>query len=223
MRRKEQESRPEPSSKERNAVRDYWTGLKARSGQHERDLAARWPSRDAKVNTHFRQLDDGRLIFYPVGALGRRGFIVTTAEQEASLRRRVREWGVGANVLALGLLFAFLMDRFANHTWLYVAGIIGYGILVWGSGHAMAWPITRHMERGDIANSPIEHWRALGRTSHPFWLILYASYGPMLIGACSYGYSLSHDWTSIAFAVMSTAFVLPAWVALISWWKSRNA
>lgn len=130
------------------------------------------------VNAHFRVLEDGRKIFYPLGIFGRRGFVVSSTEQESLLR--VRAHGVRRagglfillnflGLIAIGILFD-LSQRFA--LWLYC----GY-VLALLAGLCMHLThrfrsITNMMRSFSVRNSPIVYWRSEGQDLTRFQLVL---------------------------------------------------
>ena len=201
-----------------------WTGLRIRRERHERESASGWVWQDAVSNAHFRRLEDGQLLFYPAGAFGLRGYIVGTSEQEALLRARAREWRHGLTLL--GLLLYVLMSKgiVQDLSWTYAASVAGWWILLLAVEHVIFLPITRHMDRADVANSPVSYWRSLGRSCHPLVLVGQAVFGVIMTGGFFYAFTLQYNWILVAGAILAVATLLvPALIALHSWWTIRNA
>ena len=74
-------------------------GMRARSERRYRESMLERSFRNTATNAHFRILEDGKSIFYPQGAFGQCGFIISSAEQEMLLRRSRRKYQSGLRIL----------------------------------------------------------------------------------------------------------------------------
>ncbi|MFC2095608.1 hypothetical protein ACFLSW_04135 [Candidatus Bipolaricaulota bacterium] len=133
--------------------------------------------RSPDVNAHFRQLDDGRTLFYPLGIFGRRGFVVASTEQEALLRANVSGARKrGAAVLLLNFLGMIAIGVFTPSLrlvpWPYAVYVGALLAARWLFLRFYSRHLTEGMESANMRNSPIVYWRSEGRTMSPPQLIL---------------------------------------------------
>ena len=175
----------------------------------------------------FRTLEDGRTIFYPAGVLGRRGYLVASDEQRILLRERLTEGRKArriACVVVLPLIWIPLVygvELVDWPIWLLLPLLAGTALLDWGWLHLSQLRITRTMERVRIPNTPIVHWRAMGRRTHPAVLFLRGVLLACFVGA---GLFLTvRDWRATGIAVFGTLGVgglVPITIALHGWWSA---
>ncbi|MBU0595206.1 hypothetical protein KJ567_00775 [Candidatus Bipolaricaulota bacterium] len=174
---------------------------------------------DTIVNSHFRTLDGGTLVFYPYGAFGRCGYVVESERQEASLRRRARR--LGRLSYALYLVAAFVAARFVPQIdWPVFLLIMAIGwVPDWMTARLAFWSLTRRMERATGANSPMAYWRNMGRTMHPALLALFGIFGLLMAAAGFLIYALDRDAIGLLIGAFFALLIFPYALAMWSWWR----
>jgi len=124
-------------------------------------------------NNSIKTLEDGRKVFYPQGPLGRRGYLVSSGDQEREIRRSVRNFYIWV-IIACGLLGGILVPLFSElNTFLFFI-LVGIGAFFgWLAAHLYFQKHTRAMERVETANTPITHWIQMGETLSAGTLIFF--------------------------------------------------
>ena len=192
--------------------------------------------RNADVDAHFRQLDDGRTVFYPRGLFGRRGFVVANTKQEALLR--VRAKGIHRRAVTALFLFWFwlgfvmisiFIPPHLPGLWPYASWhLSGFGWVaiwfaaMWGFSTIIFKRLTDGMESAHVPNSPIDCWRSEGQAMHPLWLILLAA---ICVGTPGvYFYRAMHQGESalLVFGALWMVWLVPLGFMVQGWWRGRR-
>lgn len=176
----------------------------------------------APSNTHFRTLEDGTRIFYPHGALGRRGYVVVSVVMEQRLAGRVKALRkISAAACAPFALGYVLLDL--DPAPLRLVGVIG-GLF------AMGWVVTevvfrsftRRMKRMWIANSPLEQWRKMGQTVRPAPLMV-AGTVAITMSICGFLTCVfRRNAVGIPVGVLMAIASIPYGIALWSRWRPQS-
>ena len=176
----------------------------------------------AWINGHFRTLEDGEKIFYPLGAFGRRGYAVASTEQELILRKSVRSSQRITMVALTGLILFSSINLATLESWKLLLFLVGSWPLSWMFARAYFWNFTRGMEPVDIPNSFVATWRSMGRTVQPLLLV-----GQSMFVAVLSGYSMlkayqTQDLARLLIGIIIATALIPYGVAILSWWGTRT-
>lgn len=198
-----------------------WLGLRARSERQYRESMPERGFLNTATNAHFRTLDDGKSIFYPQGVYGRRGFVVSSTEQEVLLRRNAREYQSGHSILQgiMAIAFGGFFQRM--EFWQHMTWVAGFVIAEWIFARIYFQRLTRCMESADVPNSSVAHWRSMGKTMHPLSLISLTIFGTAMSGACLYYFVQMREPILLLFGVLMVAGLVPFVIALKSWRVAR--
>jgi len=178
--------------------------------------------REALTDVSFRTLEDGTKVFYPHGALGRRGYVVASRNEETALRRRVQcESAALAAVspIVASVYGVFLRDLTALRLLLVLAGV---GSVVWLLTKILLWPLTRRLVRSDVPNAPFAAWRRMGRTLHPAWLIVGGLFLSILSVTGFVLYAVERQPSGLVIGPILLVCTVPYVIALRSWWGLRT-
>jgi len=192
--------------------------------------------RNADVDAHFRQLDDGRTVFYPQGLFGRRGFAVANTKQEALLR--VRAKGIHRRAVTALFLFWFwlgfvmisiFIPPHLLGLWPYASWhLSGFGwVAIW---FAAMWVfstipfkgLTEGMEPVHVRNSPIAHWRSEGQAMHPLGLILLTVIAVGIVGFYFYQAMNQREMALLVLGVLMAVWLVPLGFMVQGWWRGRR-
>jgi len=171
----------------------------------------------AWISGFFLTREDGRRIFYLQGAHGRRGYVIVSTEQEMILRANVRGFQrlQGGILFVLMLFFSGLLA--SQPSWQLLLTVLASWPLLWVLGKAYFWRFTRTMEPVHIANSPMTHWRSMGRTVNPALLIVQMIFVVAISGATLYRAYENQDPVLLLIGMMVAAGLFPFAVAMWSW------
>jgi hypothetical protein len=176
---------------------------------------------------HFRTLEDGRRVFYPMGSLGRLGYVLHSVDQELVLANRIQEGWKTSMVVTWIVSMVFALSRIGrlSYDWGYGQWLLVFGglwLLSWAQAHLAHRRLTRSMERTRLPNTTLAHWRNVGRMASPAFLVLQ---GGILIGLVGLGFHLFViEARAMGFVmVASLGIPLVSWaVSVHSWWKMRT-
>jgi len=170
----------------------------------------------------FQTLNDGTKVFYPHGVFGRRGYVVESQRDEDRLRQRAK-----AEIILLIVTTPVLASAYG--AFLRGIGVLRFVLLMLGLSAAgwlvtelTYWPLTRRLERSHVPNSPIVCWKRMGRTAHPAWLILGASFFACVSAMGFLLFAREGQAVGILIGLMLILFGFPYGVALRSWWRQRT-
>lgn len=177
------------------------------------------PTKKSKIqpNFHFKTLEDGTKIFYPQGALGRRGYYVPSPELESKLRQDLRRL-LRRQMLWTGALGGYLGALAMFHIWMFISIILFWVSLEWLQAHLHFAKYTKEMEPAHIANSPIAHWSQWGESAHPAILIGYMMLWLVLIGGCLWLYIRTNLLQMLLCIVLFVLMLVPSAIAIYSKW-----
>lgn len=181
-----------------------------RSGYHE-----------SVADSCFQTLDDGKRVFYPHGAFGRRGYVIEKRRDEDALRRRVKNELVLMSVVSpflAGFYGSFLRDAGVVRLLLLLTGLY---VASWIVTELLCWPLTRRLERADVPNSPIAAWRRMRRSMHPGWLIVGSVLFLCLSVAGFLLRAIEGQAAGLLIGFLSILCAVPYLIALRSWWRTR--
>ena len=85
----------------------------------------------AWISGHFQTLEDGERLFYPQGAFGRRGFAVSSTEQELILRTNVRGFQRIYTGVLMVLILSFSGYLQGETSWQMLLIVIGSWPVFW--------------------------------------------------------------------------------------------
>ncbi|MFC2078811.1 hypothetical protein ACFLSZ_02405 [Candidatus Bipolaricaulota bacterium] len=199
-----------------------WLSLRARSEQQYRDAMPERGYLNTATNAHFQTIENGKIIFYPQSTYGRRGFVVSSPEQEMLLRRNVREYQSGHSILCFIMVLAFGSFFRQLDFWQHAIWIVGFVVADWAIARAYYWRFTRWMEPSDIPNSPVAFWHSMGVTMPPMLLVLQTVYIACLAGACLYFLVELRRPILLLLGGLMIAGLVPNAFALKSWWRTRS-
>ena len=171
----------------------------------------------AWINGHFRPLDDGEKIFYPLGAFGRRGFAVSSIDQELALRANLRRLQRIVPRVSTGLILFLGIDPVALESWQLSLIAIASCLIFWIVVRAYFRAFTRHMEPIDIPNSFVSTWKSVGTTVHPMLLIAHALFVGFLSGFTFFNAFQEQSLARFVISVVIATMLIPNGVALWSW------
>lgn len=180
------------------------------------------------VNAHFRKLDDGRTLFYPMGIFGRRGFVVASTEQETLLRVHARGGSRkgGAAVLLVGFLGMIAIGVFTPLLrlvpWFAAGFVAALFTATWVFMRNYFRPFTEGMESANVPNSPIAYWRSVGQTMHPLWLVVQLV-GIVALVSC-YFFRAMHlkEPGLFVFVALWVVWLVPLGFQVQGWWRGRG-
>jgi hypothetical protein len=176
----------------------------------------------AWINGHFRVLEDGETIFYPLGAFGRRGYAVASTEQELILRKTVLTSQRIARVALIGFALFFTMTLATLESWKLLLVVVGSWPISWVFARAYFWTFTRGMESVDIPNSFLATWRSMGQTVHPLLLVSQSLFLVFVSGYSMLKAYQTQDSARLLIGLIIATALIPYGVALWSWrqtWK----
>ncbi len=198
-----------------------WLGLRARSERQYRESMPERGFLNTATNAHFRTLDDGKTIFYPRGAFGRRGFIISATEQEMLLRRNIREYRIGISIVCSVASIAFGSFFQRMEFWQHMTWVAGFFAVDWVFARIYFRRFTKRMESADVPNSPVATWRSMGRTMHPLSLILLVIFVAGIAGACLSLFLQQREPILLMFGALMVVGLVPFVIALKSWRVAR--
>ena len=174
---------------------------------------------------YFRKLDDGRMLFYPGGAIGRTGYVVDSAERERKLRvvmgRMIPGQMVGVFVLSIPAGFAgtywfpesgLSVNQLAG---LAVAALVLLAVVCWFGWMACCRHLTRGMEKAAIPNTAGIHFQRMGSTLNPKFVRFAKYYVIFFAVACLVVAVVQFN----LFALLLGACMIPT--AVIYWYMDR--
>ncbi len=175
------------------------------------------------LNCYIKTLDDQTKIFYPQGAIGRRGFYISSPELEQTLQQATRRFQRRMNVLGNSFLIGvggatslviFALSFFNFSLLLSLCGFIG-----WLHRH-LYFARYKEMEPANSPNTPIAHWSRMGDISPPsflvFCLLMY-----LLCTLCGiWLYTITSDpkmlLCSTLFALLMIPYAIATWQTLFN-------
>jgi hypothetical protein len=171
----------------------------------------------AWISGHFQTLENGERVFYPQGAFGRHGFALASPEQELILRTNIRGFQrlYGGILIALILIFSGYLST--QTSWPVLLIVIGSWPALWLLAKVYFWSFTRTMESIDIPNSPMAHFRSMGRTVNPTMLIGQTVFVLAISGASLYSAYQNRDPIRLLLGMFVATAIVPYMVALWSW------
>jgi hypothetical protein len=180
------------------------------------------------VNAHFRKLDDGKTLFYPLGIFGRRGFVVASTEQETLLRVHARGGSrKGGAVLLVGFLGMIAIGVFTPLLrlvpWFAAGFVAALFTATWVFLRITFRRVTEGMKPAAVPNSPVTYWRSVGQTMHPLWLVFQTA---AVVGtAAAYFYlaiRLGEPGMYVFGALMMVLWLIPLGFEIQGWWRGRT-
>ena len=171
----------------------------------------------AWISGHFRKLEDGKLLFYPQGAFGRRGYAIASTEQELILRTNVRGFQRVYTGLLMVLILFFSGYLSGQPSWMTFLLVIGCGPVSWLSTKAYFWSLTRSMESVDVPNSPIACWRSMGTAVNPTLLIGQTIFISAISGATLRRAYQRQNLVWLLLGMILVTALVPYVIALWSW------
>lgn len=171
----------------------------------------------AWISGHFQTLENGERVFYPQGAFGRRGFALASPEQELILRTNVRGFQRIYSVVLMILILSFSGSLLARTSWQMILIVIGSGPVFWLLAKVYFWSFTRTMELVNVPNSPMAHFRSMGRTVNPTMLIGQTVFVLAISGASLYSAYQNRDPIRLLLGMFVATAIVPYVVALWSW------
>ncbi|MBE0636331.1 hypothetical protein IH601_10085 [Candidatus Bipolaricaulota bacterium] len=173
----------------------------------------------AWISGHFQTLEDGERLFYPQGAFGCRGFAVSSTEQELILRTNVRGFQRIYSVALMILILSFSGSLLTRTSWQMIPIVIGSWPIFWLFAEAYFWSFTRTMEPVNVPNSPMAHFRSMGRTVNPSLLIGQTVFVLAITGASLYSAYQNRDPIRLLLGIFVATAIVPYVVAL---WSLRQ-
>ena len=178
----------------------------------------------AITNSYFKTRGDGTKLFYPQGALGRRGYIVPSAEVEERLRASAKRFFIGS--MLGGTLLGSCLGELASHLQgrplvLFVAMLpVIFGPFVWLGAKVYFWKFTRQMTAVHEANSLKRSWLVVVQTLHPWFAGLTAAVCLLIVVASIVSFRSSQEpkllLLAATFAVLSVPWMLATWTLVWS-------
>lgn len=166
---------------------------------------------------HFKVLKDGTKIFYPQGALGRRGYYVSSPELEPKIRQDIRRF------YKRGILWSAVLGTFAGslvtlNPWVFIVIICFGSCLGWLRGHLYFAKYTKEMEPAHIANSPMAHWSKWGESADLASLMCYVLLWLVLIVGCIWLYISDHELQQMMLLCIAffALMLIPGVIAIFS-------
>jgi len=124
----------------------------------------------------------------------------------------------GGILFVLMLFFSGLLA--SQSSWQLLLTVLASWPLLWVLGKAYFWRFTRTMEPVHIANSPMTHWRSMGRTVNPALLIVQMIFVVAISGATLYRAYENQDPVFLLIGILLAAGQFPFAVGLWSWRKT---
>lgn len=177
----------------------------------------------AWISGFFLTREDGRRIFYPQGSQGRRGYLIVSTEQEMIVRADVGRFQRLQHGILFVLMLFFSGLLASQPSWQLLLAVLASWPLLWALGKAYFWRFTRTMEPVHIANSPMTHWRSMGRTVNPPLLIVQMIVVVAISGATLYRAYENQDPVFLLIGIFLAAGLFPFAVGIWIWlqtWRS---
>lgn len=198
-------------------------GSQTERDRFPRDVAPRRGAVATRVNGHFLQLKGGSQIFYPQGELGRRGYVVSSKEQEEQLRKRAKLLHIAMLyvklLLAIGVGLAFSAYTLRAEWWKMGITFLGLAAIEWTVQQAVFRRLTRDMTISRTRNTTIAHWRARAQTMHPLFLLLSTAILAAMAGFGFYFAIQQRSWPLVlASLIIASSFVIGG-IGLQGLWK----
>jgi hypothetical protein len=173
---------------------------------------------EAITSSYFKTRDDGTKIFYPQGALGRLGYIVSSPELEELLRTRAKRFFVGS--MLGGTLLGVCLGELASSLQLipdvfFVAMFLVIAcLLAWLGAKGFFWQLTRQMTAVHEANSFKRSWLDVVQTLHPWLAGLMATVCLLVVVASLVIYRSNGESKWLLLAAMFTVVFVPWMLAI---------
>ena len=202
------------------------TGSKANEDRQRGDS---FPTRGlfaAAVNAHFRELDDGRMVFRLPALFNRRGYVIASTEQMLLLKESVLQYRriVMASCVVLGLVFsAFFITVFLEiQFWQQLAILVGIGALEWIGSRAYFYPFTKKMEPINVRISWLWSWRSMGQTLRTSQLAFFTAFILAMFSVSLYLFVKRSEPIFLFTGAVIATSVIGMFLAWRSWWAARH-
>ena len=134
---------------------------------------------DAVANSYFKTRGDGTKLFYPLGAIGRLGYVVPSAELEERLRTSAKKFFIGS-AFGAALLGTCIGELARSLQWTQFVFFVAMlpvisCLLAWLGSKGFFWQFTRQMTAVHEANSFKRSWLPVVQTFHPLFAGLMAT------------------------------------------------
>ena len=170
---------------------------------------------DTISNCHIKILSDGSKLFFPQGALGRKGYVISSSELETLLRKEIRRYYIGI-IVASGVLGGSV-GPLASSLGLpsFIGLLLALGVLGWIVTRIYFGRYTSKMAPAVGSNSTFLHWRNMSESLHPvlFWSLLLICLLIVIGGLLLY--RVTHDPKTLVCSAIFALILIPYCMAVL--------